>query len=119
MTNQRVAPSFFSAMFGIGVTAIVAMALMPSPPNFGIGDKAEHAAAFACLSLLSLIAFPRQRPMWLALGLAGLGAVIELLQLLPALHRSSDGMDWLVDCAAIALVFGAAMVLRRMASVRL
>lgn len=118
MTNQRVAPSFFSAIFGLAVTAIVALALMPSPPNFGIGDKAEHAGAFACLSLLSLMAFPQQRPIRLALGLAGLGAVIELVQLSPALHRSSDAIDWLADCAAIALVFGVAKVLRRIAAVR-
>ena len=114
MILQRYIRIAFLALFCLTATAIVALALTPSPPALGIGDKIEHVVAFGCLSLLSLIAFPKQRKLVLALALATLGALIECLQLLPALRRSSDGIDWIADCAAIGIVFGSAAAMQRL-----
>lgn len=118
MVLQRYSRSAFLILFWVVAIAIVALALTPSPPALGIGDKIEHVAAFACLSLLSLVAFHNRRKVLLALALAALGALIELVQVWPALHRSSDGIDWLADCAAIGAVFGSAAVLQRFESWR-
>jgi hypothetical protein len=36
--------------------------------------------------------------------LSAFGAIIEVLQAIPALNRDSDPIDWLADTAAAALV---------------
>lgn len=64
-------------------------------------DKAEHFAAFFVLMTLAMAGFIRQ-PLWLLAGaLAGFGAVIEVAQALPAIHRDCDFWDWVADAAAI------------------
>lgn len=114
MILQRYSRIASLTLFCLTATAILALALTPSPPALGIGDKIEHIVAFGCLSLLSLIAFPKQRKLVLALALATLGALIECLQMLPALKRSSDGIDWMADCAAIGIVFASAAAVQRL-----
>ena len=82
------------------------MALLPKPPSTPIdqfGDKFEHMLAFAVLTVVARLAWPRT-PIWIAAVLLSLyGAAIELLQTIPALHRDSDPRDWVADTAAIAL----------------
>jgi hypothetical protein len=34
--------------------------------------------------------------------MAALGLAIEVLQMIPALHRDAQASDWLADCAATA-----------------
>ena len=93
------------------------MALLPKPPRVPLdrfGDKFEHMAAFAVLAAIALLAFPGMSRVRLALGLSAFGAGIELAQAIPALHRDSDVRDWLVDTAAVVLVLGLALLLRRL-----
>lgn len=82
------------------------MALLPQPPSVPLGptDKVQHMAAFAVLSLLAAIAFPRQRYRVIFVAMAALGAIIEVLQLIPSLHRDAELADWFADCAASATV---------------
>ena len=40
-------------------------------------------------------------------GLSAFGAIIEVLQAIPALNRDSDPVDWLADTIAAALVLAA------------
>lgn len=90
------------------------MALLPKPPSTPIdrfGDKFEHMLAFAVLTVVARLAWPRA-PVWAAALLLSLyGAAIELLQRIPALHRDSDARDWLADTAAIALALVLAQLL--------
>lgn len=97
-----------AVLFWLALCLTLVMALVPRPPvaALGLNDKVQHMAAFAVLSLLAWLAFPRQRLSVLFLTLAAIGGLIEILQMIPALHRDADVKDWIADCLAIAAVLG-------------
>ena len=97
-----------AVLFWLALAVTLVMALLPRPPvgPLGVNDKLQHMAAFAVLSLLAWLAFPRQRLSVLFLTLAAIGGLIEILQMIPALHRDADVKDWIADCLAIAAVLG-------------
>jgi len=80
------------------------MAVLPHPPHVPANDKVQHMAAFATLGLLGSFAYPRLSTLRLLIGLSLFGALIEVVQAIPALHRDSDPLDWLADTIACALV---------------
>lgn len=106
-----------TALFWIAVTFTLAMALLPNPAPVieGVNDKVQHMVAFATLALIALMAFGGLRYRFIFLGLAGFGAAIEVLQMIPALHRDAEFTDWLADCVAILGVLGVFRVARWMA----
>ena len=69
-------------------------------------DKAEHFLAFFTLTGLALVALPRVRTVWLAVGLSLLGALIEIIQGMPLVHRDCDVWDWVADTVAVFAVMG-------------
>lgn len=102
MTRHRlIRPALFAALI-----FAVTMALLPNPPKVALedlNDKLRHMAAFFTLSLLAASAYPRASLWQIAERLSFLGAVIEVAQSIPALHRDCDILDWVADTAAIAL----------------
>jgi VanZ family protein len=91
------------------------MALLPKPPQIpgSPSDKVQHIAAFTVLSALAAAAY-RQTPLVrIGLLLSLFGAVIELLQLIPPLHRDGSWLDWAADTAAITIVLTLAAVVRK------
>ena len=100
--RSRVAkPLFFAA----ALFAFV-MAVLPHPPDLPghPSDKIQHVTAFATLAALGAWAFPRLRPLSLIVRLSLFGALIEVVQAIPALHRDSDVLDWIADTIACSLV---------------
>lgn len=92
------------------------MALLPKPPHLpfdGMSDKYQHMLAFAVLSLLAALAYPRASLLRIGERLSFLGALIEVLQAIPSLHRDCDIRDWIADTLAIALVLGFVALTRR------
>ena len=92
------------------------MALLPKPPQLPIdalGDKFEHSLAFAVLALLAATGYPRMHPARLGERLSFLGAMIEVTQSIPALHRDCDIMDWVVDTAMIIVTLAVVWTFRR------
>ncbi len=91
------------------------MALLPQPPQLPgtPSDKVQHVAAFATLALLGSTAYPSTSLIRWLVKLSGFGAMIELLQAIPALNRDSDAVDWVADTAAAALVLAAVWWWRR------
>lgn len=88
------------------VFAII-MASLPPPPLLGNPpDKLLHAFAFAVLTLLARLAYPRARGWHILLGLGLLGAAIECIQAIPALGREASLTDWLADMLAVGFVLG-------------
>lgn len=80
----------------------VTMALLPHPPKVPIdGDKYQHMLAFGTLTILSVLAFPRTPLLRIGERLSFLGAMIEVVQSIPALHRDCDIMDWVADTVVI------------------
>src|SRR3954451_10973604 len=94
------------ALFWAAATFAFAMAILPHPPELpgNPSDKLQHIAAFATLSVLGAWAYVDASLPRLLAGLSLFGAVIELVQAIPALHRDSDVKDWIADTLACGLV---------------
>jgi hypothetical protein len=92
--------------FWAAATFAFVMAVLPHPPQLpgAPSDKVQHIAAFLVLGALASFAWPRTSPVYLATALSLFGAVIELVQLIPALNRDGDPVDWIADTAAAGLV---------------
>ena len=100
-------------VFGAALVFTLVMALLPRPPSLFLdryGDKAEHMLAFATLAVLARLAF-REAPSRVILErLSFVGALIEVFQAIPALHRDCDWTDWAADtfAAGVALLIAEA-----------
>jgi VanZ family protein len=92
------------------------MALLPHPPHTPLdrySDKFAHMLAFAVLAALALAGWPRVRSWRLIVALSAFGALIEVLQAIPVLHRDSQASDWVADTLAIAAVLLPAWAIRK------
>ncbi len=104
-------------LFWIAAAGAVTMAVLPNPPRVPLdryGDKAEHMIAFAVLAFLAVLAFPRMPRLRIAERLSFLGALIEVVQSIPALHRDCDIRDWIADTLAIVVVVAVTNLVRPM-----
>ena len=104
--NHQHARCWIQALFWAAAVFALVMALLPHPPHFQgePSDKIEHMVAFATLGLLGTFAFPRLSWVRLLVGLSAFGALIEVAQALPFIHRDSDPLDWIADTIACAVV---------------
>jgi VanZ family protein len=110
---RRLLPAAFWAAMLFGFV----MAILPKPPTLpgDPSDKVQHILAFLVLAALARLAYSRVRPVKIGLGLAAYGALIEFTQMIPALHRDAELLDWIADvCAAsiVLILFSAARRLR-------
>lgn len=96
----------FAPLFVLALAITLFMALDPQPPHLPIdrfGDKFEHSLAFVTLTVLATLAFPRVNRWRLVEHLSFFGAMIEVVQAIPSLHRDCDWKDWVADTIAIAV----------------
>lgn len=93
----------------------ITMALVPKPPAVlgEMKDKYQHMTAFAVLALMASAAYSRASPWRIAERLSFVGALIEVLQSIPALRRDCDILDWVADTAAILTVLAIVTLTRR------
>jgi VanZ family protein len=96
-------------LFWAAVVFAFVMAIMPSPPELPgePNDKVQHMAAFTALGLLGAWAYASTSLVQLLFGLSLFGALIEVVQAIPALRRDSDIKDWIADtvaCGAVLLI---------------
>ncbi|HEX3915336.1 MAG TPA: hypothetical protein VHW71_17700 [Steroidobacteraceae bacterium] len=91
--------AFFAALAFTFYCAVVppAHALQLTP-----WDKATHFLAFYGLTGLAAAAFPTRNLFAIAALLSAFGALIEVVQGLPMVHRDRDFWDWVADSVAIA-----------------
>ena len=118
MRRTSITTALFRTLFCLALVFAVTMALLPSPPKLPIdswGDKSEHMLAFGVLAILGSVAFPWMPSARLGERLSFLGALIEVCQSIPSLHRDCDIRDWIADTAAIIV---ALLVVRGMATLR-
>jgi VanZ family protein len=103
-------------LFWSAAAFALVMACLPQP--FALpgdpGDKLLHIIAFAVLALLAVFAYPRTRLLAILAGLSLFGIMIELVQLIPALNRTADWIDWAADTLATAAVLVCVFLLRRL-----
>lgn len=113
--DTLLSPRLLRPLFWLLFTFALVMAVLPKPPSLPIdrfGDKFEHMLAFAALAGVANLGW-RHIPAWrIGLQLSAFGALIEVLQMLPVLHRDSDLRDWIADTAAILV---ATLIARAMA----
>jgi VanZ family protein len=81
---------------------------VPGPPNL---DKLEHAAAYAVLAVWFTGLVPRKRYAAVAVALAALGVLMELLQHAMQLGRQADALD--VGANVFGIGVGIAIAARR------
>ena len=92
--------------FWLALIFACTMAVLPMPPHMpvdSLGDKFEHMLAFFTLSTLAMLGYGRAARWRIIERLAFLGAMIELVQSIPALHRDCDIKDWVADSIAILI----------------
>ena len=87
-------------VFAAGLSFV--MAALPHPPQIPgqPPDKILHALAFATLGGLAARGFRERSVGLLFAGLSGFGALIELVQAVPMVHRDSEIGDLGADMAA-------------------
>lgn len=103
---------YFRAIFVALCAGALVMALIPQPPRLPIdqfGDKFAHILAFAVLALFARLGCRAARDRTILERMSFMGALIEVFQAIPALHRDCDWRDWLADTLAVA---GVLLVLR-------
>ena len=94
-------------LFWLVLIFAVVMAELPEPPQMPIdrlGDKTTHMLAFATLAFLAALGFPAANRWRIAERLSFLGALVEVVQSIPALRRDCDIGDWIADTFAIIVV---------------
>jgi VanZ family protein len=92
------------AAFWGALLFLMVMALAPFDVGGGVlKDKMQHMLGFYTLTVLGLASWGRRSAVRLTLGLATLGAAIELLQATPLVGRDGDFQDWAADVAGIAI----------------
>jgi len=94
-------------LFWLALLGATVLALMPQPPQLPtdqFGDKVNHVLAFATLAALAAFGWPRMERLRVVERLSFLGALIEVAQAMPALHRDCDIRDWAADTMAIVVV---------------
>ena len=99
----------------------VAMAILPKPPHTPVdqfGDKFEHMLAFGTLAVLAAAGYSKTPLLRIAERLSFLGAMIEVVQSIPALHRDCDIMDWVADTTIIIIVLSFVALIRRARAAR-
>lgn len=111
---------FFLIAFAAALIFTLVMAWLPHPPPvpWQEDDKAWHMAAFAVLSVLASLAFPAAPLTRIGERLSFLGALIEVVQGIPALHRDRDIFDWMADTAAVIVTLVLVAAIRRLWSGR-
>ena len=103
-------PRFVAAMrlaFWLTLLFSLTMAVLPQPPKLPIdsmSDKFAHMLAFATLTGFAGLGFPQANPWRVAERLSFAGALIEVVQTVPMLHRDCDIRDWIADSVAILVV---------------
>jgi hypothetical protein len=108
--------SFFLAVFAAALVFTLVMAWLPHPPAvpWQQDDKFWHALAFVTLSALASLAFPAAPLLRIGERLSFLGALIEVGQSIPALHRDCDIRDWIADTIAVAATLTIVAGIRRL-----
>lgn len=95
----------FVIAFWLATAFAYVQAVLPANEAISLNwwDKLQHMAAFFTLTFLARAAYPRVPVAMLFAALTGFGALIELSQAVPMIHRDAEWGDLLADVIAIAV----------------
>src|ERR1700741_1530568 len=103
-------------LFACALVFSLFMAFSPHPPALFLdrfGDKVEHMTDFGPMAVLARIGFPPAPSFRILERLSFVGALIEVFQAMPALHRDCDWKDWAADTVAIPVALALTRRFRR------
>lgn len=103
--DPRVARAF-RVLFVAALVGAVLLALLPAvdDPFVNMWDKLKHALTFGVLGGLAAFGWRETPLVRIGERLSFFGALIEVFQSLPSVHRDCDPKDWAADTLAIAVV---------------
>lgn len=84
------------------------MAVLPQPVELPGSDKVQHMAAFFTITMLGRVGYRGLSRVKLVLAMVAFGGLIEVVQMVPELHRDAEWSDWLADILAVILALVAA-----------
>jgi VanZ family protein len=92
-------------LFWLALLVSFVFAVLPKPPSLpgDPPDKVQHILAFATLGALGAYGFRAVSLRTLLAGLFLFGGLIEVVQAIPALNRSSELADFVADAIAATL----------------
>lgn len=101
--------------FWLAIAFSLFMAWVPHPPPVpgNPQDKIQHMLAFGTLTILACAAWPNAELLRIGERLSFVGALIEVVQAIPALHRDCDILDWAADTLVIVAVLLVVGISRR------
>ena len=108
--------TFIRTLFWCALAGATVLAIVPHPPELptdAFGDKFNHILAFTVMAALAALGWPGAPRLRVIERLSFLGALIEVVQSIPALHRDCDIRDWIADTLAVIVVTALAAVLAR------
>jgi hypothetical protein len=110
---------FWLACLALTVLSLVPADFLPAKGPFNFWDKAQHALAFAALTVLGLWSWPRPTLHWrLVAGLMSFGAAIELAQTLTG-WRHGEWFDWGADSVGVISVIVGKSLMKAMSRLRI
>lgn len=86
------------------LTYLLLIELAPEPMKYEYQDKIQHVVAFCGVAMFGLLGFPSMR-WWIVAGMAGYGALMEVMQKLLTTTRHASITDWFADVAGILLAW--------------
>jgi len=98
---------WLAAAFALTLAALPQASYIP-----GTSGMLQHMLAFCTLAVLARLSFRTAPSIVIALGLVLFGAAIEVIQMLPFLHRDAEWGDLAADSLAILLTLGAFGLIR-------
>ena len=103
MLNKKII--FKILFFGLvaAITFLLLLEVKPTPQTWP-KDKLEHAIIFALLTYLGVKAYPKHA-LYIYIGLAIYGGLMEPAQTLFTQTRTGSINDWLADLTGIAFAF--------------
>jgi hypothetical protein len=102
-------------LFWLALAFALFMAWNPHPPAVpgNPGDKFQHMMAFGTLTILACAGWPRFELLRIGERLSFTGAIVEVVQSIPALGRDCDIFDWIADTTIIVGVLMVVWAARR------
>jgi len=103
--------AFGIVFFGIVAASLVSTSSLPAPALAG-SDKLQHAVAYFALSLVSFYATDRDRWLAVAVGVAALGAGVEVAQAFLS-YRTASVADAAANVVGVAVALVVSLVAER------
>ncbi|AAV89768.1 teicoplanin resistance protein VanZ [Zymomonas mobilis subsp. mobilis ZM4 = ATCC 31821] len=105
MTSSKL-QSYIKVVFWLTLFTAYVLAILPAPDTIHLApsDKIDHIIAFLTLTILAALAWQKTPSFKIAIGLGLFGALIELTQAIPFIHRDAELADWLADISAVFFV---------------